>query len=143
MDFLKRYEHKHVELAAQVPEATGEEDASVDPALVEAAISTFVELPPVQRSALVLKDVLGHSLQACAQTMGTSVSAVKAALVRARSNTSASGAAPRATTPGEVPAEHLRHLRRYADLFNARDWEGLRALLGEESRLDLISRSER
>jgi RNA polymerase sigma-70 factor (ECF subfamily) len=34
-------------------------------------------------------------------------------------------------------------LRRYAELFNARDWDGLRALFGDESRLDLVSRWQR
>ena len=34
-------------------------------------------------------------------------------------------------------------LRRYVDLFNDRNWEGLHALLGEESRLDLVSRAQR
>jgi RNA polymerase sigma-70 factor, ECF subfamily len=43
-------------------------------------------LPPIQRSAIVLKDVLGHSLQQTASTMGTTVAAVKAALARARAN---------------------------------------------------------
>jgi RNA polymerase sigma-70 factor, ECF subfamily len=143
MDFLKRYERKHVELAAEVPVATLEQESSVDPALLEAAICAFVDLPPVQRSALVLKDVLGHSLEACAQTMGTSVSAVKAALVRARSNVAVSAGARRASSAQPTTDEHLRRLQRYADLFNARDWDGLRALLGQESRLDLVSRAQR
>jgi RNA polymerase sigma-70 factor (ECF subfamily) len=32
---------------------------------------------------------------------------------------------------------------RYADLFNARDWDGVRALLAEDVRLDLVSRVRR
>src|SRR4029453_3655021 len=113
-----------------------------DPALVEAALAVFVTLPPVQRSALVLKDVLGHSLEQTAATMGTTVGAVKAALVRARANLAARPAASRAEAPPES-AEMRRNLQRYADLFNARDWQALRALLGEESRLDLVSRNQR
>jgi RNA polymerase sigma-70 factor, ECF subfamily len=34
-------------------------------------------------------------------------------------------------------------MRQYADLFNARDWEGLRALMGEEARVELVSRWQR
>ena len=34
-------------------------------------------------------------------------------------------------------------LHRWAALFNARDWDGLRALLTEDCRLDLVSRTER
>ena len=38
--------------------------------------------PPAQRSAAILKDVLGQSLEETAHTMGTTVGAVKAALSR-------------------------------------------------------------
>jgi RNA polymerase sigma-70 factor (ECF subfamily) len=106
---------------------------------VESALKVFAALPPVQRSALALKDVLGLSLEESAETMGVSVAAVKGALVRARANVAtmaASGA--RATQT----ADHER-LQRYAMLFNARDWSGLRALFGEETRLDLVSRYKR
>jgi RNA polymerase sigma-70 factor (ECF subfamily) len=144
MDFLRRYERKHVELVAEVPDVPAAEEEGVDPALIEAALSIFVVLPPAQRSALILKDVLGHSLEQTAATMGTSVSAVKAALVRARANVArgASAVPPRPLAQNES-AEVQTNLQRYADLFNARDWQGLRTLLGEESRLDLVSRNQR
>jgi len=139
MDFLRRFEHRHVDLVAEVPDTLAGEEEGIDPALVEAALSVFLTLPPAQRSALILKDVLGHSLEQTAATMGTTVSAVKAALVRARANVARS---PRAA-PRQESAELRANLQRYADLFNARDWQGLRALLGEESRLDLVSRNQR
>jgi RNA polymerase sigma factor (sigma-70 family) len=138
MDFLRRYERRHVDLVAEIPEVGQPADAGPDPALVEAALAAFVVLPPVQRSALVLKDVLGHSLEETAATMGTSIPAVKAALSRARANVAGAASA----TPS-VPAGELDDLRRYADLFNAHDWDGLRALLGEQARLDLVSRAQR
>ena len=84
IDFLRRYERKNVDLVADVPDVGESEDYGPDPALVEAALAVFVSLPPVQRSAIVLKDVLGHSLEETASTMGTTVPAVKGALVRAR-----------------------------------------------------------
>jgi hypothetical protein len=71
--------------------------------------------------------------------MGTSVAAVKAALVRARANIAAHDA------PGAAPVvvADLERLRRYSDLFNTRDWDGLRALFVEETRLDVVSRYQR
>lgn len=138
MDLLRRYDRKNVDLVADVPDAGAPEERAPDPELVEAALSGFLSLPPVQRSAIVLKDVLGHSLEETASTMGTTLLAVKGALVRARANV-ASSAPSKAT----ISAEEQANLRRYADLFNARDWDGLRALLGEEARLDLVTRWQR
>jgi RNA polymerase sigma-70 factor (ECF subfamily) len=138
MDFLRRYERKNVDLVADVPDVGQPEEAGPDPALVEAALTAFVPLPPVQRSAVVLKDVLGHSLEETASTMGTTVLAVKGALVRARANI----AATPSSTPSMSPEER-KSLQRYAELFNSRNWDGLRALLGDEARLDLVSRWQR
>ncbi len=140
MDFLKRYDRQHVEPVADLPERAQREDDGIDPLLVEAALSAFTELPPVQRSAVILKDVLGQSLEDAASTMGTTVGAVKAALSRGRANIAR---APHAATvpPGQrLSEEKQTTLRRYVDLFNAHDWDGLRALLGDESRLDVVSR---
>jgi len=141
MDFLRRYEHRYVDTAADIEVvadmAKALEAHGPDGERVEAALAVFTALPPVQRSALALKDVLGLSLDETAATMGLSVAAVKGALVRARAKV-ASGA-PRAT---EAVADVAR-LRRYADLFNARNWDGLRALFGEETRLDVVSRYQR
>ena len=139
MDHLRRYEHRHADKEFDletVPDgATSEAD---DDVRVEAALEVFSALPPVQRSALALKDVLGLSLEETAATMGVSVAAVKGALVRARENV-------RATALREQPrpVQDLQRLRLYAALFNARDWDGLRALFGEETRLDLVSRASR
>jgi RNA polymerase sigma-70 factor (ECF subfamily) len=145
MDFLRRYEHLNVEAVADVGvvadmlESAKPEEHGPDGERVEAALKVFAALPPVQRSALALKDVLGLSLEQTAATMGISVAAVKGALVRARANVAAASP-PGATWAGVVDVERLR---RYADLFNARDWDALRALFGEETRLDVVSRYQR
>ena len=67
---------------------------------MRAALARFLTLPVAQRSAVILKDVLGHSLDEAAETMGTTVMAVKAALVRGRAT--ASG------TPSGRDADHGR-----------------------------------
>lgn len=148
MDFLKRHEHKHFDLVADVPELPHADDGGVEAELVqaelvEAALARFVELPPLQRSVLVLKDVLGDSLAETAATVGISVSAVKAALVRARANLAKGGPVPEPAGRPEVSAQARASLQRYADLFNHRDWSGLRALVGEESQLDIVTRTRR
>lgn len=140
MDFIKRYERQHVEPVAELPERAEPQDDPIDPLLVESALSAFTELPPVQRSAVILKDVLGQSLEEAAETMGTSVGAVKAALSRARTNIARIPRATIAQSGERLSGEKQAMVRRYVDFFNAHDWEGLRALLGEESRLDVVSR---
>jgi RNA polymerase sigma factor (sigma-70 family) len=140
MDFIRRYERQHVEPVADVPDRAQPEESGVDPALVEAALTVFAELPPAQRSAAILKDVLGQSLEETAHTMGTTVGAVKAALSRARANIARTPRARSAEPAQPVAGETLMTLRRYADLFNAHNWDGLRALLAAESRLEVVSR---
>jgi RNA polymerase sigma-70 factor (ECF subfamily) len=140
MDFLKRYERQHVDPVAEVPDRPQPEDDGVDPLLVEMALTVFTELPPVQRGAIILKDVLGHSLDETAQTMGTTVGAVKAALSRARTNIARTAHGATEQSAQSLSQERQAAVRRYVGLFNARDWNGLRALLGEESRLDVVSR---
>lgn len=137
VDFLKSHGRKHTELREDLEEVGGVDDKP-DPAVVRAALARFVALPLTQRSAVILKDVLGHSLEETAETMGTTVLAVKAALVRGRAKLR--DAEVEST---EGAATDRAALERYASLFNARDWDGVRALVGEDCRLDLVSKSQR
>jgi RNA polymerase sigma-70 factor, ECF subfamily len=141
MDHLRRYEHRNVSMTddlESIVDAHAAVPIAPDGARVEHALQIFAALPPVQRSALALKDVLGLSLEDTADTMGITVGAVKAALSRARAKINAE--APRAP---ELEARELDRLRRYANLFNAHDWDGLKALFGEETELDVVSRDRR
>ena len=83
LDFLKSHGRKLTEVRDDLDDVAGFEDKP-DPAVVRAALARFLTLPMPQRSAVILKDVLGHSLEETAETMDTTVMAVKAALVRAR-----------------------------------------------------------
>ena len=60
IDFLRRYEKKHVEPSADIDETAGAE-APMDPEVLRAALGSFLDLPIAQRSAVILKDVLGPS----------------------------------------------------------------------------------
>ena len=98
MDFLRRFEHRHadaaadLEIVADMVDARQRDEHAPDGERVEAALKVFAALPPVQRSALALKDVLALSREETATTIGTSVAAVKGALIRARMNVAAAGA---------------------------------------------------
>jgi len=152
VDWLKSHGRRHTEVRDDMDDLAGADDRP-DPAVVRAALASFLELPLVQRSAVILKDVLGCSLEETAETMGTTVLAVKAALVRGRTRLAhaqaeAQGAA--LADAGDPAGDRVTldsglraSLDRYASLFNARDWHGVRALVGEDCRLDLVSRSQR
>jgi RNA polymerase sigma-70 factor (ECF subfamily) len=140
MDFLKSHGRKNTEVRADLEDVAGADDKP-DPAIVRAALARFLALPLPQRSAVILKDVLGHSLEETAQTMETTVMAVKAALFRARARLlEAEPDEPQRKVPGEAAKADLE---RYASRFNARDWDGVRALVADDCRLDLVSRSQR
>jgi len=137
MDVLKSHGNKYTDATAEIEELAGFDDRP-DPAVVRAALACFLSLPVPQRSAVILKDVLGHSLDETAETMGTTVMAVKAALFRGRGKLS-----QREREEARVEATTRATLDRYASLFNARDWDGVRALVSDDCRLDLVSKSQR
>jgi RNA polymerase sigma factor (sigma-70 family) len=137
IDFLRRHGHKYTEARDDLDDAVAFDDRA-DPAVVRAALSRFLVLPVSQRSAVILKDVLGHSAEDAAAVMGTTLPAVKAALVRGRARLRDAEAAP-----VTLDASRRADLDRYAALFNAADWDGVRALIGEDCRLDLVAKSQR
>jgi len=99
---------------------------------VETAVSRFAELPTIQRSVVILKDVLDQSLEEIAVMLDLTVNAVKAHLARGRAALKSINAqAPVRPTPRPTsPA-----VDRYVKMFNGRDWEGLRAMLADDVRL--------
>lgn len=139
VDLLKSHGRARTEPVASLDDRAPLDEAEVPDVLaLRLALSCFVSLPVQQRSAVVLRDVLGHSNEEAAQIMDTTVMAVKAALVRGRAALRAlEGERPTLATPQEEA------LRRYADLFNARDWDGLRDMVSDDCRLDLVSKARR
>jgi RNA polymerase sigma-70 factor (ECF subfamily) len=137
LDFLKSHGRKYTEPRADLDDVAGFVEQP-DPSVLRAALASFLELPVSQRSAVILKDVLGHSLEETAATMETTVPAVKAALVRGRASLRAAAEADEAADPSA-----RERLEQYVALFNAHDWDGVRKLVGDDCRLDLVSKSQR
>lgn len=88
---------------------------------------------------MILKDVLGHSLDEIAALLELRLPAVKAALHRGRERLHA---APRETRAAD-PSSRSPAIARYVDRFNARDWDAVRAMLADDVRLDVVSRAQR
>lgn len=99
---------------------------------VETAVSRFAELPLMQRSVVILKDVLDESLKDIASLLDLTVDAVKAHLARGRARLAEvnAQAATHATTKPVSEA-----VARYVAMFNAQNWDGLRALLADDVKL--------
>ena len=99
---------------------------------VKTAVSRFVELPTVQRSVVILKDVLDEQLTEIAVLLDLTVDAVKGHLARGRARLREINAQAR-PLPDARPASAA--VARYVALFNQRDWDSLRALLADDVKL--------
>ncbi|CAN5510047.1 sigma-70 family RNA polymerase sigma factor [soil metagenome] len=99
---------------------------------VDTAVSRFAELPTVQRSVVILKDVLDESLGEIAALLDLTVDAVKGHLARGRARLREINAQAR---PLQRASPASAAVVRYVTLFNQRDWDALRALLADDVKL--------
>jgi RNA polymerase sigma factor (sigma-70 family) len=113
--------------------------ASLDPVgilmreeTLKTAVARFAELPIVQRSVVILKDVLDESLIEIAALLDLSIDSVKAHLARGRARLREINAQAAPTSEAR-PASAA--VARYVALFNQRNWDGLRALLADDVKL--------
>lgn len=96
---------------------------SSDPRATREAVGTLVGLlGPQERVAVVLKDVFDFSLEEIAETLSTTVGAIKAALHRGRAKLADPPIEPRVQPAPAV-------LTEFAEAFNARDVDRLTSLL--------------
>ena len=110
-----------------------------------AFITALQLLPPRQRAALVLRDVLGYHAAEVAQMLGTTQEAVNSALKRARatvdnhladsSSTGSTGSRRPARQP-DTAAEH-RLVARFTDALERADLDALIGLLVTDVRLSM------
>lgn len=100
---------------------------------VNTAVSRFVELPILQRSVIILKDILDEPLVEIASMLDLSVDSVKAHLARGRARLREINAKASQLPEAKPPSAAVA---RYVALFNQRDWNGLRAMLADDVRLN-------
>lgn len=114
------------------PPAHAAPPVSDDPQATREAAATLIgQLAPQERAAVVLKDVFGFSLEEIAESLSTTVGAVKAALHRGRGKLAPPEAVEtRVPVPGVVDA--------FCEAFNARDLDRLTALLLDSASVEVV-----
>ncbi|MGE5636501.1 MAG: sigma-70 family RNA polymerase sigma factor [Nocardioidaceae bacterium] len=97
-----------------------------------AFVAALQRLPPRQRAALLLCEVLGWSAAETADLLGTSVASVNSALQRARATLREADEGP-AGAGSPLRPEDGELLARYVDAFERYDMEALKALIREDA----------
>lgn len=137
VDFLRRERRRDGEVSFQDEHDRADEGISDDlDTPIDAALMTLVgELPPKERAAVLLKDVLDYPLAEVAQIADSTLGGVKAALHRGRAKLRSLEAAPTLST---FDADQRRLFEAYVECFNRRDWEALRQLVRADARLEIV-----
>jgi RNA polymerase sigma factor (sigma-70 family) len=144
LDYLRRYERRMSEpldedMAQMADHESDPETLVPREQAVTIAVARFAQLVPTQRSCVILKDVLDYSLEEISESLELSVPAVKAALHRGRSRLQTLSALADADAMPDVSPT----VRRYAALFNGRDWDAIREMLIDDVRLEVLEATRR
>ncbi|MFZ0870343.1 MAG: sigma-70 family RNA polymerase sigma factor [Rhodanobacter sp.] len=116
--------------AAPIPEAD----------IVKISFQAFLRLPELQRCAVILKDVLGHSVDEIASIAECSPAAAKSALQRGRVALRLLAQAPKDTRLPLMSDSDRRKITAYVHLFQSGDFDAIRAMLADDVKLDLVNR---
>ncbi len=101
---------------------------------------TFLQLPELQRCAVILKDVLGHSVEEIAEIVECSPAAAKSALQRGRTALRRLAELPEDTRLPLMPEADRQKMAAYVDLFRAGDFDAIRTMLVDDVKLELVNR---
>jgi RNA polymerase sigma-70 factor (ECF subfamily) len=142
LDFLRRRNRQEtLRGSAEVDMIVDQLDAVECRQIAATSLRTFMRLPPAQRSSVILMDVLGCSLKEICEIMACSLPAAKAALHRGRMQLREIAAEPEDTPPQRLSDADRAQLDAYVAHFNARDFDAIRAMIADDVRLDLVSRT--
>jgi RNA polymerase sigma-70 factor (ECF subfamily) len=141
LDFLRRQTRAASRQSGEDADMIAAESSPAENLQATAAsLRTFMRLPASQRSAVILSDVLGYSLQEIGEIIDGSVPAAKAALQRGRERLRALAAEPDDTPLPALAEPQRKRLENYVERFNAHDFDAVRSMLAEEVRLELVNR---
>ncbi|AZO67208.1 MULTISPECIES: sigma-70 family RNA polymerase sigma factor [unclassified Mesorhizobium] len=140
-DHLRRRHRERSRMAETDMTTIEDPSGNADARLATATgLRSFMQLSVAQRGAVILVDVLGLSLHETCEVTGATLAATKAALHRGRAQLRLLAAKPEQVAAPRLDADDERRLRRYVDLFNARDFDAVRALIAEDIQLEVVNR---
>jgi RNA polymerase sigma-70 factor (ECF subfamily) len=140
LDFLRHARHQATHQDDDIEMIAASDNATLDREVAAASLRTFMRLPMTQRSSVILRDVLGYSVNEICEFMAVSAPTIKASLQRGRENLRELAGEPEDRFAPSLPEAERARLMNYINLFNARDFDALRDMLGDEVRLDLVNR---
>src|SRR5580700_6735829 len=141
LDFLRRRARgpmMHHDEALDMIAAPDSPDHDYEAATM--SLRTFMRLPSLQRSAVILKDVLDHSLEEVASITGASEAAAKSALQRGRVRLREFAREPADVSLPTLSNGMRARLTTYVEGFKIGDFDTVRAMLADEVKLDLVAK---
>jgi RNA polymerase sigma-70 factor (ECF subfamily) len=144
IDFLRRERRRNADVPLdddhdQQDDSGGYSEAFDDAPIDNALAALVRELPPKERAAVILKDVLDYQIGEVAVIADSTVGGVKAALHRARAKLRGMKAIP---AVAEMDGTERRLFEAYVEVFNRRDWDALHHLVRADARLEIVGATE-
>ncbi len=136
LDFLRERSRNTVVPLTEDVEAAPMPEADI----VAISFQTFLRLPELQRCAVILRDVLGHSIDEIASIAACSPTAAKSALQRGRAALRELAQAPEDARLPLMSDSVRRKIATYVHLFQSGDFDAIRAMLADDVKLDLVNR---
>ena len=136
LDLLRRASRNMVVSLTEDFEAAPMPEADI----VAVSFQTFLQLPELQRCAVILKDVLGHSVDEIASITECTPAAAKSALQRGRTALRQLARIPTDTRLPRMPDAARQKMAAFVDLFRTGDFDAIRAMLADDVKLDLVNR---
>ena len=141
LDFLRRRAHGPMLQNNEALDMINAPDfPDQDHEVATMSLRTFMRLPALQRSAVILKDVLGHSLEEVASITGASEAAAKSALQRGRVRLRELAKEPADVSLPMLSDGMRARLTIYVQGFKIGDFDTVRAMLADDVKLDLVAK---
>ncbi|MFK0275991.1 sigma-70 family RNA polymerase sigma factor [Ensifer sp. NPDC090286] len=136
LDFLRRRSRHKI-----VPLFNDMEDAPLPEAdIVAVGFQTFLQLPELQRCAVILKDVLGHSIEEIADIADCTPAAAKSALQRARVALRQLAQRREDMRLPLISDANRQKMASFVRFFQGGDFDAIRAMLADDVKLELVNR---